>query len=368
MSKYRGGFSLAEIVKYDVELIWSIQDFIFRRPGLDRLLSRLVSKQPWNDIGLLVWIVALVGCFEIGVKHFWVVVVNLGGAYLLNRIVQAKRPVEYDVRLQPTTDLHPESYGFPSVESHMAVVVVGHVFKSTSYWVVLLFGIPLALIVGFSRIYSRARFPHQILASYLSGVFGLIAGVHYCEVLGGGFHNMPKHTHGVYVGVAVVIFLANLALNMENNDSRLLFISKAEFVRVIRGILYSGQGEASTGGGGGGGGAVPRFGGDESIGDEDAFAGEGDAFLDANGNSGLGARGMEDPQAAARRKVSEEHMRLSRNLTRRERTKANRKDSFYYLHKSLQARAGVQGGGLGVLAADSPRSASGTGRDPRDFA
>ena len=359
----RSRLTFADVIKWDLELIWNIQDYIFHRPQLDLTLARLVSKQPWNDIGLLMWIVSLVGCFEIGVKHFWVVLVNLGGSYLLNRLVQAKRPVEYDARLQPTTDLHPESYGFPSVESHMAIVIIGHVFKSTMHWLVLVIGTPLIALVGFTRVYSRARFPHQIAASYLSGILGLIVGIHYCEVLRGGFQNMPKHTHGVYVGIVIVIFLANLALNMENNDSRLLFINKTEFVRVIRGILYSGTGEAGEGSTLRG--AVQRYGNNDGDGE-----GEGVAFLDPSGNpnGSEGGRSKEDPSVAAMRKVQQEHVRQSNNLTRRERAKANRKDSFYYLHQQLQSRAGIKGKGAGTLAPDSPRSTStGAAADMRNF-
>jgi len=352
---------MQDLVAWDVNFLWAIQDKVFHTPWLDRNMAKIISKQPWNDVGLLIWLVSLVGCFEFGVKHFWVVVTNLGSAYLLNRLIGAKRPVEYDVRLQPTTDLHPESYGFPSVESHMAVVVIGHLFRATLSWVVLALGVPLVLIVGFSRVYSRARFPHQIVASYVSGLVGLVVGIHYSEVLGGGFHNMSHHIHGVYVGLAVALFLGNLALNMENNDSRLLYISKSEFVRVIRGILYSGTGE-----GGSGSGAISRDNnGDDADGDGD---GEQDAFLDANGEdkSNLGGtsgtsawqrRGGETPRSAAIRRAREEHSRIStaNNSRARARAFANRKDSFYFLQKQLQSRAGEAGAGTLTLSR-SPRN------------
>jgi len=351
-----GGITFQDLVAWDVNFLWAIQDKVFHWPWLDRNMASIISKQPWNDIGLIVWLVSLVGCFELGVKHFWVVVTNLGISYLLNRLIGARRPVEYDVRLQPTTDLHPDSYGFPSVESHMAVVVIGHIFRATLSWLVLLFGVPLVLLIGFSRIYSRARFPHQIVASYVSGIVGLIVGIHYCEVLGGGFHNLSHHIHGVYVGIAVFFFMGNLALNMENNDSRLLYISKAEFVRVIRGIMYSSTGEGGTGGSG----AISRDNDDDGDGD-----GEHDAFLDANGEDrsnmgGLGGtsawqgKGSETPRSSAIRRAREEHSRMSSANTGRARARANRKDSFYFLQKQLQARAGE--GGSGTLTQDSPRS------------
>lgn len=36
-------------------------------------------------------------------------------------------------------------------------------------------------VVGFSRIYSASRFPHQIAASYITGLVGLLLSRHCCE-------------------------------------------------------------------------------------------------------------------------------------------------------------------------------------------
>ena len=232
----------------------------------------------------------------------------------------------------------------------MSVVVVGHIFKSTGSILFLVFGIPLALLIGFSRLYSRARLPHQILLSYLAGLLGLLGGTHYCENMGGGFHNMPKHTHGVWVGVVVVIFLANLALNMENNDSRLLYISRAEFIRVIRGIMYAGAEQAGEAGQG----AVPRYdGGTEE---------ETDQFMDASGPPSMGGAAAA-AFAEGYRQARQNHMEKSGLSSRKKKNVANRKDSFYFLQKQLQARAGEGGAGTVVSTDRSDRS-----NDPRDFA
>ena len=344
---YKWGIPMDIIVARDVELLWSIQDYVYRWPWLDRNMSMIVSKQPWNDIGVVLWLTALLGCFEIGVRHFWVVVTNLGVAFLANRLIRSKRPVEYDIRLQPTTDLHPDSYGIPSLESYMGIVIIGHVFKSIEeIWLkvlfLLFFGIPLVLVLGFSRIYSRARLPHQICVSYIAGIFGLLAGIHYCEKMGGGFHNMPSHTHGVWVGFVVVIFLANLGLNMENNDSRLLFISRTEFIRVMRGIMYAGSGEEQAGEAGRG--AVPHYQG--SVDDET------ESFMDAS------PRPTNNAAAAAFnegfRQARDKHLEAS-GLQSRKKKLSNRKDSFYFLQKQMQARAGA--GGTGTISS-SPRMLS----------
>lgn len=57
---------------------------------------------------------------------------------------------------------------------------------------------------------------------------------------------MSKHDHGVCVVFMLVCGIANLAISMENNDSRLLHIPKKEFVRVMSEIV-SGTGNVDGG-------------------------------------------------------------------------------------------------------------------------
>lgn len=57
---------------------------------------------------------------------------------------------------------------------------------------------------------------------------------------------MSKHTHGVCVGVVIVLVIANIALNMENNDNRLLYVKKSEFVTVLGDIIQQGQSNRSN--------------------------------------------------------------------------------------------------------------------------
>lgn len=67
------------------------------------------------------------------------------------------------------------------MESHLAVVIMGHLFLSFKSIALLPLGLVTVAIVGFSRVYSRARFPHQIFGSWLSGMIGLIVSMHCCE-------------------------------------------------------------------------------------------------------------------------------------------------------------------------------------------
>lgn len=125
-------------------------------------------------------------------------------------------------------------FSFPSIETHMTVVIFGHLylsylthhpnlkhkrfaffdtspftsslststsaskltgnesivegslfaflFSSYSIATFLLFTtIAMSFLVGFSRVHSASRFPHQIMGSYLTGFIGLLVGRQCCE-------------------------------------------------------------------------------------------------------------------------------------------------------------------------------------------
>lgn len=102
-----------------------------------------------------------------------------------------------------------------------------------------LFLLPIALgvifLVGISRIYTRSRFPHQIVGSWLLGSIGLFSCIKFCEYL--ELHKLTKEVHGVGLGFLSFLLIGNVALAVENNESRLLSIPKQEFIRVISGII-----------------------------------------------------------------------------------------------------------------------------------
>lgn len=57
---------------------------------------------------------------------------------------------------------------------------------------------------------------------------------------------MSFHQHGVCVMVIVLGVLCNFALNLENNESRLMQIPREEFVRVMSDIISGGDKNASS--------------------------------------------------------------------------------------------------------------------------
>ena len=66
-----------EVVKSDLELLWSIQEYCYRNSYINEKMSLIVSKYPFKDIVMVIWMFAIVGYVQLGVKHFWVVVLNL---------------------------------------------------------------------------------------------------------------------------------------------------------------------------------------------------------------------------------------------------------------------------------------------------
>ncbi len=73
--------SYEEVVEKDIELLWSIQEYVRKTPWIDNTMTKIVSKHPLQDICALIWLFCLFGLFEVGSPHFWVVAVNLAGSF-----------------------------------------------------------------------------------------------------------------------------------------------------------------------------------------------------------------------------------------------------------------------------------------------
>eukprot|EP01038_Epipyxis_sp_PR26KG_P009209 gene9209-12419_t len=230
-----------EMINKDLSLMRVINQFCSSEynPRIHTFMSNIVSKHPWRDIGMILWAFFAIGVFEIGASHFWVVMMNITVAAVLARLLEAKRPVEFDIKLQPLSDISAESYGFPSRESYISIVIMGHILIHLKS---ILFS-PIAIIVifitGFSRIFAKSRFPHQIVGSWVLGVVGLGVGMHCCDKM--EFHKMTDFDHNKCIGFVIICLLCYFALSIENNDSRLLNIPKSEFIKVVSDIISGGE-------------------------------------------------------------------------------------------------------------------------------
>ena len=289
-------------------------------------MCNIVNKHPWNDICSVIWVISFLGWLEIGRTHFWVVIINLGIAALLRKFIQAKRPVEYDLSFQPMTDRGALSYAFPSLESYMSVVILGHIGAHLSNVALLVwtpFSIGLTFVIGASRLYAKSRFPHQIIGSWVLGVVGLVAVMHLCERH--QVHLWERFVHSSWVGFAITCLLTNFAIAMESNDSILAYTPRQEFIRVIGGIV-NGSSEQNGEGTPGEPSQTPRS--------AALAAARANATIDPYGNKNMS------------------------NVKR---------DSFYFLQKTLEKREDEKKGLIrrsnGVVSSetDTPRSVSSRG-------
>lgn len=73
--------SYEEVVEKDLVLLRSIQEYCYRTSWLNDYMSKIVSKNPLRDVVSVLWIFFAFGLVEIGPHHFWVVFMNLVGAF-----------------------------------------------------------------------------------------------------------------------------------------------------------------------------------------------------------------------------------------------------------------------------------------------
>jgi hypothetical protein len=143
--------SFSNMIRMDIKLLFSVQDFCHSNPGFDNFMKSIVSKFPHKDIVLVIYLISLFALVELGHKHFWLCIINLSTAFrkfkyffclsillytiytycglvlcvilishtilyyycvVCRKLIAAKRPVEYNRALMPITDIAAESYGY----------------------------------------------------------------------------------------------------------------------------------------------------------------------------------------------------------------------------------------------------------------
>ena len=293
-------------------------------------MSKIISKNPLQDVVLVVWFFSAIGMLEIGFIHFWVAITNLLFVLMARNVIQAKRPLEIDKKFQPRTDPNAESYGFPSVESHMAVVVMFHLSWYFGSILFLLLALMVIFVVGVSRLYSRSRFPHQIVGSWITGFIGLIVSTHCCRSM--DLHVMDKKHHYAVLITVGLIFAGFMALAIENNDSRVIYIPKKEFLAVISGII-NGSNEANN-----------RRETSAAIDLDGDFTGK----LSKRNNLRATSSSQSNILSPSPRTMTADLLRMGINVRGNNsnvgskyepvRSKREKRDSFYFLQKSMEER------------------------------
>ncbi len=69
--------SYNDVVSKDIELLQLINHKIDQSNWLSDFFAKVVSKNPLKDVVLVLWFFFIFGLFEVGSKHFWVVIMNL---------------------------------------------------------------------------------------------------------------------------------------------------------------------------------------------------------------------------------------------------------------------------------------------------
>lgn len=122
---------------------------------------------------------------------------------------------------------------------------------------------------------------------------------------------MKTEEQGVLAALAVVAVLCNLAFNIENNDSRLVYVPKREFVRVMSEIV-SGPGT------------------------QQAAVGEGEERDGQDESDLAGYRPVETARTRITKQIDSKLRRYSESVHGKK--GYVKSDSLYYLQKSMEAR------------------------------
>ena len=139
-----------------------------------KLMHVIINKNPHRDICIIIWIIHIIGLYFIGFNHYLIVFMNMSLVMILRNFLVITIPFDYDIKLFPLTDINLDNRAFPSFESYIGSVILLDFSLHFNKLYIYIMCILLLAIVGFSRVFSRAKFPHQIIASNLLGILGWI--------------------------------------------------------------------------------------------------------------------------------------------------------------------------------------------------
>ena len=139
-----------------------------------KLMHIIINKNPQKDICIITWIIHIIGLYFIGFNHYFIVFINMLLVMVMRNFLIITIPFDYDIKLFPLTDLNLDNRAFPSFESYIGAVILLDFSLYFNRYYIYIICILLLSIVGFSRVFSRAKFPHQIIASNLLGLVGWI--------------------------------------------------------------------------------------------------------------------------------------------------------------------------------------------------
>ena len=164
-----------KLIKDDLKFIIKLDKRLKKtNPSFYKSMHFVINKNPHKDICIIIWIIHIIGLYFIGFNHYFVVFINMILVMILRNIYTITIPFDYDIKLFPLTDLNLDHRAFPSFESYIGSVILLDFSLYFNRLYIYIICILLLAIVGFSRVFSRAKFPHQIIASNLLGILGWI--------------------------------------------------------------------------------------------------------------------------------------------------------------------------------------------------
>lgn len=140
----------------------------------------------------------------------------------------------------------------------MSVVIMGHLVVSYASFMLLIPACAIAGLIGYSRLYARSRFVYQVVSSWATGLFGLYVGLRLCQKINFDryactlarlvlfclmspcvpiYCRMIQRNYMFCIMISIGCLFCHFMLCAENNDSRLMYLSRKEFIRVISDII-----------------------------------------------------------------------------------------------------------------------------------
>ncbi|OQR98561.1 hypothetical protein ACHHYP_08323 [Achlya hypogyna] len=242
----RTGYEGRPILAMDMRIVYGI----YRRkevwPMGTALFHSLASRYRTHDVSVVLWFIFLFMTPELGFPYVWSCVGNFVVVLVMQNVIQARRPIDYDARLYLPACTDPDTMGFPSLDSHMAIVIVGPalVLPSISGVTSMVFA-AVILLVGASRVVVGMRFPSQVVASWVTGAIG-VGVASFCHAAVRPFQ-LPAFVNRVVLLLVIVSALFCVAAWVERSECRVVGVPKAEFTRVLGSILHGDGSDGSTG-------------------------------------------------------------------------------------------------------------------------
>ncbi|ETV80203.1 hypothetical protein, variant [Aphanomyces astaci] len=163
------------ILAMDFQIVWWLYDQSTVYPNIAGVIRSLVSRYRTQDISILLWLFFFYLVTDLGIPYFYTCVGNLVVAAALQHSINAKRPIDYDDSLYIHACTDPDTTGFPSIDSHMAIVVITPALTSNSVSALTFSLMAVSgFAIAFTRVFVGVRFPSQIVGSWGTGLVGLV--------------------------------------------------------------------------------------------------------------------------------------------------------------------------------------------------